>query len=77
MKGNKKCRLTQAFKFAVKDFSEKNGIAQYQIAAKAEIPPSTLSYMLRDTLRFAPGDSRVKRVAKVVSFRRECFEKEV
>lgn len=77
MKKNKKFRLTQAFKWAVRDFSQKTGIAQYQIAAKAEIPPSSLSYMLNDTMRFAPGDSRVKKVAKIVNFRHECFEKEV
>lgn len=75
MKKTKKLRPTEAFKQAVIDFSQRTGMAQYKIAAKAEIPPSLLSCLMNDTMLFCPDDPRIKRVAKIVNFHHECFEK--
>jgi hypothetical protein len=75
MKSTKKLRTTEAFKKAVIDFSQRTGMAQYKIATKAEISPSLLSCLLNDTMLFYPDDPRIKRVASVVNFRHECFDK--
>ena len=73
MRNTKKLRPTEAFKQSIIDFSQRTGIAQYKIAAKAEIPPSLLSCLLTGTILFYPDDPRIKRVAKIVNFHHECF----
>jgi len=72
-----KLRIAEGFKKAIKDFSQDTGTAHYIIAVKAKIAPCTLSYMLNDTMLFFPEDQKVKRLAKVVGYKDECFVKEI
>jgi len=71
---SKKYRTSEEFKRAVKDFQGQTGKALYEIAFGGKTHPSNLSHALNDTRLFLPDDSMIKRIAKVIDFKGECFE---
>jgi len=77
MKKGRKLKISNAFKKAIRKFSEGNGMAQYKIATEANVSPCILSYMLNDSMLFYSDDPRIQRIAEIVGFRRNCFAKEL
>jgi len=75
MKKQKKLRIAEAFKKAIQEFSERKNIAHYQISAQANVSPNILSYLLNGVMLFNRDDARIKRIARIVKFKKECFEK--
>jgi len=75
MKKQKKLRMSEALKKSIQQYSDKYGMAHYKIAAQANVSPNILSYLLNGVMLFNRDDARIKRIAKIVKFKKECFEK--